>query len=304
MNKILITGGTGFVGKRLVKSLLQDNKSLTLLSRSIQPNVKTIICDFESEKIPKNAMNGIDTVFHLAGYTHDNHKDSKVNHLYQKINVDTSIQLLYLAISSGVKRFVFVSSVKAGGSAEKGKVMTEKDQNIPEGIYGMTKRDAEVQLVEIACKSSIHLSIVRPSLVYGPDLKGNLSAMFSGIKKGWFPPLPYNRNRRSLIHVDDLVRALIFVASISHENGEIYNATDSKSYSSREIYETMCSLLNRPIPNWSIPKSFFYILGLLNPKIKYKVNKLLGDDFHSSQKLESLGFNCKHSLREMNETSF
>ena len=110
-------------------------------------------------------------------------------------------------------------------------------------------------------------SIVRHSLVFGPGIKGNLRMMISGIDKGWFPPLPETGNHRSMIHVDDLVRALILVANDERANGEIFIATDGQTYSSREIYEDMCPVLGKPVPQWSVPKSFFDLAGSVSSRI-------------------------------------
>jgi nucleoside-diphosphate-sugar epimerase len=145
------------------------------------------------------------------------------------INVDFTVQLAKLAVQSGVKGFVFVSSVKAGGIPTFGKCCNESDQHEPEGMYGKTKREAEKKLLKIGHQSGMHVSIVRSSLVYGPNVKGNLGGMLSGIKRGWFPPLPETGNRRSMIHVDDLVRAFLLVADDHHANGKIYIATDLPS---------------------------------------------------------------------------
>jgi UDP-glucose 4-epimerase len=128
--------------------------------------------------------------------------------------------------------------------------------------------------------------------------------MLSGIKKGWFLPLPETGNTRSMIHVDDLVLAILLVASDDHANGEIFIATDSTPYFSRDIYNTMCKVLGKSIPKWSVPKILFDIASLVDPRIKYKINKLLGDECYSSAKLEALGFKAKKSLKDMNETDF
>jgi len=150
----------------------------------------------------------------------------------------------------------------------------------------------------------MHVSIVRPSLVYGPNVKGNLRSMLSGIEKGWFPPLPETENRRSMIHVDDLVRALLLLTEDERANGEIFIATDGEPHSSREIYNAMCSTLDKSIPKWSVPKFLFDMASLISPRIKYKLNKLLGDECYSSAKLETLGFKAQKTLKDMNETSF
>ena len=204
----LVTGSSGFVGQRLVSAI---NKGVRVLSRKRQLDLETVICDFEKDSIPPNALDGIDTVFHLAGFAHNARDSTKIQNLYQKVNVDATIRLAKLAVKSNVKRFIFVSSVKAGGGSTFRACASEKVHGDPEGIYGKTKREAELQLLKIGKKSGMHVSIIRPSLVYGPNVKGNLKLMLSGIKKGWFPPLPETGNKRSMIHVDDLVRAILFL---------------------------------------------------------------------------------------------
>ena len=304
-NKLIaITGSSGFVGSKLIKALHKNN--LRLLVRSIDHSIASdqVKCDLNSLSIPSNCFSGVSTVFHLAGVAHDMRDASKNKHLYQKVNTDATVQLAGLAVKSGVKRFVFVSSVKAGGISTSKKCINENDQSEPEGVYGETKREAELSLLEIGKDSGMHVSIIRPSLVYGPDVKGNLQLMLSGVEKGWFPRLPETGNRRSMIHVDDLVQAILLVAEDRRANGEIFIATDGVPYSSREIYDSMCSVTGKSIPKWSAPKFLFDIVSLASPRIKYKINKLLGDECYSSAKLEGLGFKAKKSLKDMNETDF
>ncbi len=301
---ILVTGATGFIGRRLLKLLESSEDAISILTRKPQLGYESIICDLERDQIPSSALESVNTVFHLAGFAHDLRDSSKIKHLYRAINVDTTIRLAELAVQSGVKRFVFVSSVKAGGSAIAGQCITEEDHGKPEGIYGITKREAELKLLEIGNQTGMHVSIVRPSLVYGPGVKGNLRLMLSGIKKGWFPPLPEIGNHRSMIHVDDLVRAILLVSDDCRANGEIFIATDGNVHSSREIYEAMCSVVGRSIPKWSVPKFLFDAASLISPRIKYRVDKLLGDECYSSKKIESFGFSAQKTLEDMNETSF
>jgi len=301
LSNIFITGATGFVGKRLAKAI---DSNIRVLSREKQPDYETVVCDLKSEVIPDNALDGVNTVFHLAGFSHDLRDATKIQNLYQKVNVDATIRLAKLAVKSNVKRFIFVSSVKAGGSSTFGACTSEKKQSNPEGVYGKTKREAELKLLKIGKESGMHVSIIRPSLVYGPGVKGNLQLMLSGIKKGWFPPLPETGNKRSMIHVDDLVRAILLVADDDRAKGEIFIATDGTPHSSRDIYNAMCSALDKSIPKWSIPKFLFDMASLINPRIKYKLNKLLGDECYSSVKLEALGFKAQKTLKDMNETDF
>ena len=304
-NKLIaITGSSGFIGRQLIKALYKNDLKLLVRSVDYSNPVKQIKCDLNSLDIPFSCFSDVSTVFHLAGVAHDMRDASKNKHFYHKANVDATVRLAKLAVKSGVKRFIFISSVKAGGNPGFKMCASEKNQGDPEGIYGDTKREAELKLLEIGRESSMHVSIVRPSLVYGPNAKGNLQLMLSGIKKGWFPPLPETGNKRSMIHVDNLVRAILLVADDDRANGEVFIATDGTPYSSREIYNAMCSALDKSIPKWSIPKFLFDMASLINPRIKYKLNKLLGDECYSSVKLEALGFKAQKTLKDMNETDF
>jgi UDP-glucose 4-epimerase len=301
LKKYFLTGATGFIGNKLAKSI---RDSIIVLSRVKHPVYDTIICDLEQKFIPDKALKDVDTVLHLAGFAHDMRDAGTIEDLYYKVNVSAAVQLANLAVQSGVKKFVFVSSVKAGGSPPPGACANEKDQRHAEDVYGKTKREAELKLLEIGKESGMHVSIIRPSLVYGPDVKGNLKSMLLAVEKGWFPPLPETGNKRSMIHVDDLVRAILLVADDNRANGEIFIATDGTPHSSREIYNAMCGIAGRTIPKWNLPKALFKIASLISPRIKYKINKLLGDECYSSAKLEALGFKAKKSLKDMNETDF
>ena len=299
-----MTGATGFVGQHFIKCFKLEGYNIRAVSRKLIPGVDTVICDFFNDSIPENTLKGIDVVFHLAGYAHDLKSESGIEQTYQKINVNVTADLLSLSAKHNVKKFIFVSSVKAGGNPVRGECAAEKDQNDPAGIYGKTKLEAELKVLEAGRKSDIHVSILRPALIYGPKVKGNLQLMMQGIKKGWFPPLPDVGNKRSMIHVDDVVQALLLLVNIQQANGEIFIATDGRTYSSRNIYETMCRVLGKSIPNWSVPKFLFSAIALISPNLSYKMDKLLGDECYSSEKLESLGFKARKQLKQMNETDF
>ena len=304
MKRILLTGSTGFIGCRLLKLLESSKCEIRLLSRQPHSDYETIVCDLGKKQVPDSALVSIDTVFHLAGYAHDLRDATSVENRYQAINVEATVQLAKLAAQHGVKRFSFVSSVKAGGSAIVDRCMTEEDQGEPEGIYGKTKREAELKLLEICRQSDMQVMIVRPSLVYGPGVKGNLALMRRGIEQGWFPPIPETGNRRSMIHVDDLVRALLLATEDKRANGEIFIATDGVPHSSREIYDAICQSIGKTVPQWSMPKIVFKGLSLLSPRIRYKVDKLLGDEYYSSEKLEGMDFRAEKSLRDFDKSDF
>ena len=301
MKRALITGSSGFIGQKLVSAIDKEKYSIHVISRNREPGLETTICDFQFNLIPDDVMNGTDIVFHLAGVAHDSimHYEE-----YFEINVKASSRLAELAAISGVKRFIYISSVKSGGVGDNGLCITELEQVEPEGAYGRTKLKAELALLEIGHRTGMHVTIIRPSLVYGPNAKGNLRQMMSGISNGWFPPLPKINNKRSMVHIDDVVRAILFVATSDKTKGEIFNVTDGEPHSSREIYEVMCTILGKSIPRWSLPKFLFKFLGFFSPTLKQKLVKLFGDECYSSDKLQSIGFKTKRTLKEMNETFF
>ena len=130
--------------------------------------------------------------------------------------------------------------------------------------------------------------------------------MLLGIKKGWFPPLPEIGNRRSMIHVDDLVDILLLVESDSRSNGEIFIATDGNNYSSNQIYRAMSKSLDKSIKNWVVPNIIFVLLAKIGnavnivfpfPFDSYRYQKLLGDECFSSKKIQTiLGFKASRSI--------
>ena len=300
--KALVTGGTGFIGSELINVLESSGYELKLLSRRNNINYDTIICNLGTDKIPENALDEVDIVFHLAGYTHDVINLPSKDKLYYDVNVKATVELIKIAASKGVKKFIYLSSVKAGGVFEQKKCMTEKDQGVPNDIYGKTKRTCEVEILELARVSNISLSIIRPALVYGDEMKGNLANMLKSIKSGWFPPLPETNNKRSMISVVDLVDAILLVVSNQNSNVDLYIATDGYNYSSRDIYNVLCDVSGKKASRWELPKIFFLILATAGNFFKFipfnshKYKKLFGSECYSSKKLSLLGFVPKYNF--------
>jgi len=309
MSKVyLVTGGTGFVGSRLCSAIMSTNNCLHMLVRKENTKIKAkqFICDFEKDDVPELSMDGVDTVFHLAGYTHDLRYSDSVENRYYDINVKATIQLAELAVKKGVKRFVFVSSTKAGGKAKKQTCMTESMQSEPEGLYGETKRLAEIKLLEIGVETGMHVSIVRPSLIYGAGVKGNLRNMINGIDRGWFPRISNTGNRRSMVCVDDVVEALLLVSNDSRANGEIFIVTDGMEYSTSEVYDAIRDEIGGKRVTWRLPVCFFRLLAKIGdffqgkisfPFDSHRYQKLLGDELFSSKKLEKkIGYKAQCSF--------
>ena len=298
--KSIVTGSSGFIGSRLCHFLNKQDQDVIGVSRTGNEDLQAnLICDFETDKLTTGTMFGIDTVFHLAGYAHDVSNPKESMERYVKLNIEATKDLAIQASKEGVKTFVFISSVKA----EIPTNLQDNSQIKTARIYGETKRKAELELVELSRDTDMKILIIRPSLVYGPDLKGNLLSMRNAINSGWFPPLPEIKNSRSMVHVDDLVRA-IFLIYEKGLDGEIYTVTDGKKYSTTEIYETFCKTLKKDLPKWRLPFFFFKILSLVPGTLKQKITKLVEDESYSSSKIESLGFSARLRFGDMNETLF
>ncbi|ALE02763.1 NAD-dependent epimerase/dehydratase family protein [Candidatus Pseudothioglobus singularis] len=301
---IVITGSSGFIGKRLVNAIGCLSNNLTLLSRTIEPKIShhQIECDIVNDDLSLDYFCNVDIVFHLAGCAHDISNKKSANYYY-KVNVEATIKLAELAIKNNVKKFVYISSVKAGLNNINNSSFSKIDDDIND-IYGLSKLEAEMKLLEIDKKSTMSIIIVRPALVYGPEVKGNLGLMLSGIKHGWFPPLPKIKNSRSMVHIDDLIGALIFLVNEKSANGNTYIITDGFQYTSREIYEILSQVTSKKPYSWSVPKLLFDLVGYLHPNIRSKVNKIFDNEMYNSDKIRSLGFKPNKSLKDINETIY
>ena len=300
--KALVTGATGFIGSQLTKTLENNGYSLRILSRNNTTNHDTVICDLGSEEIPESALDAIDIVFHLAGYSHDLVSNPIKDKIYFDVNVKATVDLINIAAKKKVRKFIYISSVKAGGIIDKSNSMTENDQGTPNDIYGATKREAEIELLRIGKNHDIDVSILRPALVYGVKMKGNLAIMMNSIKSGWFPPLPETHNKRSMICINDLIDAILLIASDKRANGRMYIVTDGCHYSSRDIYKAMCQAIGKNTPIWTTPKFVFSLLAWIGDIVKYipfnshRYNKIFGNECYSSVELHKLGFTPKYDL--------
>jgi nucleoside-diphosphate-sugar epimerase len=206
------------------------------------------------------ACDGVESVFHCAGYAHA--FVSSDPDIHWRINFEGTRNLLRAAGEAGVRRFVFLSSVKA--MAEPGDACADEDwPGEPVTPYGRAKRAAEDAVLEAGVKYGMHVVNLRLAMVYGRGGRGNLERMARGIRAGWFPPLPDTGNRRSLVHVDDVVAAMRLVAQAPAANGRTYIVADPKAYSGREIYDAIRRALGKPPARWWVPAALLRSGGRL-----------------------------------------
>lgn len=320
MKQVLITGATGFIGRQLVNAVLERNIGVYVLTRDaekvgmwVRARVTARIADLRKAESLSGVCEGIDTVFHLASYGDDSVRDEKED-FHWRITVDGTRRLLDEAGRCGVKRFVFVSSVKAMGEGSES-CMDEKNSAAPLSSYGRAKLEAERLVLEAGTVQGMDVCNLRLPPVYGRDNRGNLWRMIVAIDKGRFPPLPEVGNRRSLVHIDDVVQALLLAADHPAARGQTYIVTDCRDNSTFQIYAAVCRALQRTVPRWRVP------IGLLRlaAKIGDVVGKMRGRSFffnsevlykltesawYSSRKIETdLGYRptrfLEEGLREM-----
>lgn len=314
---VLITGATGFIGRRLVEALREHDAVVHVLvrhglrTRNPPWPAHTVIerhGDLDQPQTLNGVCAGVDTIFHLAGYSGPE-PDGAVGDAHWQVTVEGTRALLAQAQQAGVRRFVFVSSVKAMG--EGGTTwFDESSPAMPVSPYGRAKLEAEKLVLDAGKKHRMHVCILRLPLVYGRDNQGNVPRMISAIDRGRFPPLPEVGNKRSMVHVDDAVQAMLLAATKPSAAGKVYIVTDGRAYSTRQIYEWICAALQRPVPRWTIPLSFLHFIARAGDWVGRlsgrrfaldtdSLNKLIGSAWYSSEKIShELGYRPVHTLQD------
>lgn len=266
---ILITGATGYIGSRIlaVFSSKYDLNLTAAVRRNFSfPNVKIV----NIKSINKNtdwskALKGKDVVIHLAASIDSkNDKGCFLTEKQRSVNLDGTLNLAAQAASMGVKRFIFLSSIKVHGE-ESMKTTPFRPDNvpIPKSGYGLSKLKAEQGLDVISKKTGMEIVKLRPSLVYGPMVKGNFEKLVRLASLGLPLPLASIKNKRSFLALDNLVD-LIFVC-LSHPNAanEVFLVSDKRSLSTPELISITSSFLKKPSILFPFPVSILILISFL-----------------------------------------
>jgi len=302
----LVTGASGFIGRRL----RQDGDRSLVRAVAVAPG--EVAGDLLNTTSLATACAGIDTVFHCAGYAHAFANSNPDAHW--SINYMGTRNLVEAAGRVGVRRFVFLSSVKA--MADPAETCVDEDfPGEPTTPYGVAKRAAEAAVLEAGAKFGMHVVNLRLAMVYGRGARGNLERMARGIRAGWFPPLPETGNRRSLVHVDDVVTAMRLVAKTSAANGRTYIVADPCAYSGRMIYDAIRATLGIKPRQWGLPEKLLRSAGAVGdvfgkalrrpmPMNSEMVSRLLDSACYSPARLRretgwQAAIGLKDGLREM-----
>lgn len=255
--RLLITGATGFVGQALShEAILRGYSVLEAVRRTPRNRRNTFIADINGKTDWAEALNGVDSVVHLAARVHVM-RDTEANPLarFREVNVDGTFNLAQQAAAAGVSRFIFLSSVKVNGEfTEAGQPFTADDLSAPENPYGVSKYEAENLLRKIASETGMEVVIIRAPLVYGPSVKANFGSMMRWLSRGL--PLPLaavTENRRSLVALDNLVDLIMICLYHPAAANQTFLASDGEDLSTAELLKRMGAAMGRPAHLFYLP---------------------------------------------------
>lgn len=254
--KVLVTGANGFIGSALCPHLAElGHKVVPVVRRQSNIANEVIVHDAASWK---TALNGCDSVIHLAARAHVM-QDQERNPLqaFRVSNVDTAIGMAKRAVEAGVRRFVFMSTIKVNGEeTASGCSFRPEDSTDPKDPYAISKWEAEQGLFEIAKRTGLEVVIIRPPLVYGPGVKGNFATLIKWVKIG--VPLPFGslRNRRSMIGLDNLLSFTVLCADIARSpnaKGQVFLVSDGEDVSTAELLRRVAKAYGCKSRMFSVP---------------------------------------------------
>lgn len=262
--KVLVTGANGFIGRALCANLSHAGHEVVAFVRRPCGIANEFVAD-ENGATWTKAMSGCDVVVHLAGRAHVMNQDV-VDPLqaFRATNVDTSARLALMAARAGVRRLVFMSSIKVNGERTSLDCpFTPGDAPAPEDAYGVSKWEAEQALQSIAQASKMELVVIRPPLVYGPGVKGNFSMLIEWVKAGIPMPLGTVHNKRSMVALDNLVAFTVLCANIAESPraaGQVFLVSDGDDVSTTELLHRVakayaCKTRFIPVPTWLLSRA-------------------------------------------------
>ncbi len=268
--KVGVTGANGFVGGHLIQKLDAAGHAVTALVRNkdtIQNSSARSVVKIPSlngrvrAKDLVTELAGLDVLIHLAGHVHKmNAEDDDA--VFHDVNVVGSQHLFEAANTAGVKRFVFLSSVKAAGERSTETPITLQNSPGPEDAYGRSKRDAEQALQTMAKEADCSLIILRAPFVYGWPPVGNFKSVINAVQKGVPLPLASIRNQRHMIFVGNLVDALCLVSNAEGLNATPYFVADERSVSTPELFRFTGDAFASPARLFPMPVWVLRLAGL------------------------------------------
>ena len=262
MKKVMLTGASGFVGRSLLERLHQEGYELVAPSRTPLAGAPVGVCnplvgELAADVDWGGSLENVSVVIHSAARVHvmnDTADDPLVE--FRKANFDGTVSLARQAAAVGVRRFVFISSIKVNGEGtEPGQPYRADDTPAPQDPYGVSKMEAEQALRAVASETGMEVVIIRPVLVYGPGVKANFRSMMSWLSKGVPLPLGATGNKRSLVAVDNLVDLIATCIEHPAAANQTFLVSDGEDLSTTQLLQRMGSALGRPARLLPVPAS-------------------------------------------------
>lgn len=295
MSKILVTGATGFVGSELTKAL----PSKRCVVRKGEQHCFSDYFEIEGLDAKTNwdmAFNDIETVVHLAGLAHGANKFTADD--YENVNVLGTMALAKAAAYSGVKRFVFVSSIGVNGTETQSQPFSSDMSAKPHNVYAYSKLNAEQALKQIQADTGLEVVIVRPTLIYGSAAPGNFGLLVKLIHNVPFLPFGLTRNKRDFISIKNLANLLVTCASHHNAAGHTFLASESETVSIKEFTNAIAKGLGKKVYQLPVPVCFMRLAGKLLGK-SAMVEQLVGNLQVDSSDLEKvLGWTPPYTMEE------
>lgn len=264
-SKILVTGASGFIGERLCKELLSRGRAVLGVTR----NQRSVIEGVEYVGLPSVAeisslpFHASDCVIHLAGRAHVQDKGAQALSRFREINSDLAVRVASAALASGVRRFIFVSSIGVNGGSTSLSAIDESSLPAPHADYALSKLEAELALQKLIQDSHMELVIVRPPLVYAGNAPGNFARLLKVVQSG--VPLPFASvvNQRSMIALENIVDFLVLCIDHPKAAGELFLVSDGDDVSISEIIKTIAFGMGVPARLFRFPPSCMHSIARL-----------------------------------------
>ena len=260
--KILVTGASGFIGSALCATLAQNRMSIIGVVREKKTQAwHTLGPSLSINSDWSILLNDVSVVIHCAALVHQMRCADDVSQGdYLKINTDGTLKLARDAAASGVKRFIYLSSVKVNGEfSQVDKPFSTSNEHIPSDPYGFSKYQAETQLLQLAKETGLEVVIIRPPLVYGKGVKGNFLSMVKWVRRRL--PLPFSRVAalRSLVYIDNLIDLIVVCCTHTNANGRVFMVSDDHDVTLPDLLSEIANAMGIRCYLFPIPISFLSV---------------------------------------------